>query len=373
MCAVAARQCGKTDDLRGQLTQARLAGCMVLQPATSPGPAALTYAAVACGGFCPASAFLPGPGAAAAPVAMLPNAAQNLGEISVHKTPLGLTGLSDDLASVQKLKTLIEQNPVTSTAISVRLVQQRKPHVKLTGVDPEVPAVSLIAQINSHNPDLQLDPSTCEVRVSFKKRSGNFTHLVAVDPPAYRALMSRGRVSVGWTAATLVEDVHLPTCTFCTTYGHGRRLCPVRQHPERARMAPRGRPKFPSNGGKTWPLQYWTGLLDCELALIMVSWLAAASAVQRGGLLALAAAEGTGPRMLPCGSLGSPDDWQSAGLPHQPLTLELEIRSLLSLPMSDGSLRSHKEDLFGIGYLTKRGVARRLIGVIGVIACADAV
>lgn len=161
-------------------------------------------------------------------------ARENLGEISVHKTPLGLTVLSEDLASVQKLKTLIEQNPVTSTAMSVRLVQQRKPHVKLTGVDPDVPAIGLIAQFNSRNPDLQLYPSTCEVGVSFRERSGNFTHVVAVDPPVYRALMNRGRVSVGSTSATVVEDVHVPTCTFCATYGHGRRSCPVRQHHERA-------------------------------------------------------------------------------------------------------------------------------------------
>ncbi|KAH7933531.1 hypothetical protein HPB49_013465 [Dermacentor silvarum] len=276
MRAVAARQCGRADELRDQLAQARLAAPAVLQPAASSGPADLTYAAVARGGLRPACP--PGPGAAAGQAAMLPGAAravtvgpqprrdhahvmfltplvptgtaaedikrilktnvdparENLGAISVHKTPLGLTVLSDDLASVQKLKTLLEQNPVTNTAMSVRLVQQRKPHVKLTGVDPDVPAVNLVAQINSRNPDLRLDPSTCEVRVSFRERSGNFTHVVAVDPPAYRSLMSRGRVSVGWTSATVVEDVHVPTCTFCATYGHGRRSCPVRQHPERA-------------------------------------------------------------------------------------------------------------------------------------------
>ncbi|KAH7965171.1 hypothetical protein HPB49_004560 [Dermacentor silvarum] len=276
MRAVAARQCGRADELRDQLAQARLAGSTVLQPAASSGPADLTYAAVARGGLRPA--FPPRPGAAAAQAAMLPDAAravavgpqqrrdhahamfltplvptgttaqdikhilktnvdparENLGAISVHKTPLGLTVLSDDLASVQKLKTLIEQNPVTNTAMSVRLVQQRKPHVKLTWVDPDVPAVNLVAQINSRNPDLRLDPSTCEVRVSFRERSGNFTHVVAVDRPAYRSLMSRGRGSVGWTSTTVAEDVHIPTCTFCATYGHGRRSCPVRQHPERA-------------------------------------------------------------------------------------------------------------------------------------------
>ncbi|KAH7937137.1 hypothetical protein HPB49_008100 [Dermacentor silvarum] len=74
----------------------------------------------------------------------------NLGDISVHKTPLGLTVMSHDLASVQKLKTLIEQNPVTSTAMSVRLVQQRKPLVKLTGVDPFVPAELTVSNDRFH-------------------------------------------------------------------------------------------------------------------------------------------------------------------------------------------------------------------------------
>ncbi|KAH7985032.1 hypothetical protein HPB49_026639 [Dermacentor silvarum] len=68
--AVAARQCGKADELRDQLTQARLAGSTVLQPATSSGPAELTYAAAARGGLRPVSAFPPGLGAAAAPAAM---------------------------------------------------------------------------------------------------------------------------------------------------------------------------------------------------------------------------------------------------------------------------------------------------------------
>ncbi|XP_037560820.2 putative phospholipase B-like 2 [Dermacentor silvarum] len=74
MRAVAARQCGRADELRDQLAQARLAGSTVLQPAASSGPADLTYAAVARGGLRPA--FPPRPGAAAAQAAMLPDAAR---------------------------------------------------------------------------------------------------------------------------------------------------------------------------------------------------------------------------------------------------------------------------------------------------------
>ncbi|KAH7965519.1 hypothetical protein HPB49_008530 [Dermacentor silvarum] len=106
--------------------------------------------------------------------------------------------------------------------------QKRKPHAKLTGVDPDVPAVSLIAQLNARSPNLTLDPSTCSLRTTFKERTGDFKHVLEVEPATFRSLVARGRVAVGWTSAALVEDIHVPTCTFCATYGHPRRACPVR-------------------------------------------------------------------------------------------------------------------------------------------------
>lgn len=153
---------------------------------------------------------------------------ERIGDISVRKTPHGLTILSDDKGSMDRLKTAIEINAVTNTTMSIRFALKRKPHVKLTGVDPDVPAVNLIAQLNARNPNLTVDPSTCSVRSSFKERLGNFTHVLEVDPATFRSLVARGRVAVGWTSAAVVEDIHVPTCTFCATYGHPRRACPVR-------------------------------------------------------------------------------------------------------------------------------------------------
>ncbi|KAH7949032.1 hypothetical protein HPB49_004237 [Dermacentor silvarum] len=108
-------------------------------------------------------------------------------------------------------------NVVTKTSMSVRFAQKRKPHVKLTGVDPDIPAVNLLAQINARNPDLTLDPSACSVRTTIKERSGNHTHVLEVDPATFRTLMLRGRVAVRWTSAVVVEDIHVPTCTYCAT------------------------------------------------------------------------------------------------------------------------------------------------------------
>ncbi|KAH7941795.1 hypothetical protein HPB49_017583 [Dermacentor silvarum] len=262
MRAVAARQCGRADELRDQLAT-RTAGAVPGPGAFPPAAPPLSYAAVVRGGAAEGvTAAASGVGAVdvgtrrehahimfLTPLVPTATAAQDLsavmktnvdlvreriGDISIRKTPHGLTILSDDKDSMDRLKTAIETNVVTKTSMSVRFAQRRKPHVKLTGVDPDIPAVNLLAQINARNPDLTLDPSTCSVRTTIKERSGNHTHVLEVDPATFRTLMLRGRVAIGWTSAAVVEDIHVPMCTHCATYGHPRRACPVRQEPERA-------------------------------------------------------------------------------------------------------------------------------------------
>ncbi|KAH7933085.1 hypothetical protein HPB49_007947 [Dermacentor silvarum] len=241
--AVAARHCGRADELCDQLERTRTTGAGVslgVAPTTSP----------------PASpgALVPPGGAADSVIRrdhahimfltpLVPTATaaddlspamknkvdlvkERIGDISVRKIPRGLTILSDDKGSMDRLKAAIESNVVTNTTMSIRFAQKRKPHVKLTRVDPDVPAVNLIAELNARNPNLTVDPSTCSVRTSFKERSGNFTHVVEVDPPAFRSLMARGRVAVGWTSAAVVEDFHVPTCTFSLALCGSRRTGP---------------------------------------------------------------------------------------------------------------------------------------------------
>lgn len=263
MRAVAARQCGRADELCDQLTRRTRAASDVSYPGVFP-PAAppVSYAAVVRGGALAAvSAAVGGQVVDTAtrrehahimfltPLVPTATAAQDLstlmknnvdpvreriGEISVRKTPHGLTILSDDKASMDRLKAAIENNVVTNTSMSVRFAEKRKPHVKLTGVDPDIPAVNLLSQITARNPDLTLDPSTCSVRTLFRERSGIVTHVIEVDPATFRSLILRGRVAVGWTFAAVEEDIHVPTCTYCATYGHPHRACPARQEPEKA-------------------------------------------------------------------------------------------------------------------------------------------
>ncbi|KAH8039458.1 hypothetical protein HPB51_007336 [Rhipicephalus microplus] len=129
---------------------------------------------------------------------------ENIGELTIRKTRHGLTILTNDHNAITRLKNALEKNAITSMSLSVRLPQKRKPRVKLTGVDSDIPAANIISQLNMRNPNLHLDPTTCRVAVSYKERSGNFTHVLEVDPPTCRSLLAQERVLLGWTACSVL-------------------------------------------------------------------------------------------------------------------------------------------------------------------------
>ncbi|KAH7933745.1 hypothetical protein HPB49_016699 [Dermacentor silvarum] len=101
------------------------------------------------------------------------------------------------------------------------------------GVDPDVPASQLIEAINSGNPGLDLPRDSCRIRTSFRERGGNITHVLEIDPASLRHVLSRPRLMVGWTVVRAVEDLHVPVCTYCSTYGHARRACPDKDDPSK--------------------------------------------------------------------------------------------------------------------------------------------
>ncbi|KAH7977855.1 hypothetical protein HPB49_003763 [Dermacentor silvarum] len=160
--------------------------------------------------------------------------AEGFGDISPHHTRFCLSVFTNEKEPFDRLKCAIERNPVTCTALSIQVAEKRRPHVRLSGVDPDVGAHGLIAAINARNPTIHFSPDSCKVRVSFRERSGNYTHVLEVDAAAFRSLIARGRLLIGWTSVAVREDVHIPTCTYCVTYGHSKRGCPYRMDPSKA-------------------------------------------------------------------------------------------------------------------------------------------
>ncbi|KAH7964376.1 hypothetical protein HPB51_027385 [Rhipicephalus microplus] len=110
---------------------------------------------------------------------------------------------------------MIQENAVTRAAISVRVPNKRNPHVRFSGVDPDVNQDRFFNTLKERNAGLEIDEERCKVRVAFRERSGTNAFIGEVDSDSFKALMSRPRLSLGWTVLQVSEDLHVPSCTFC--------------------------------------------------------------------------------------------------------------------------------------------------------------
>ncbi|KAH7963917.1 hypothetical protein HPB52_023790 [Rhipicephalus sanguineus] len=153
--------------------------------------------------------------------------AKEIRDVTLHYTRCGVTVFSTNRQSLIYMKHAIEEHTVTRAALTVRVPDRRNPHVSFSGVDTEIGADEFVSLLNDRNPNIQLDPVTSKVCVSLSERGGTKAFIVEVDPPAFHRIMANPRLSIGWTVVRASEDVHVSTCTFCATYGHGRSTCPV--------------------------------------------------------------------------------------------------------------------------------------------------
>lgn len=157
-----------------------------------------------------------------------------ISDLVIRKTTYGLTIFTNRNDTLTRLREAISNNTITSTLMQIRIPQRRRPRIKITGVDPDVTSTDILQAINTRNDDITLDTNNATICVSYKERSGNFSHILEVSPQIYRTLMNKTKVTIGWTKCPVTEDFHVPVCTFCATYGHPRRACPVKHLPERA-------------------------------------------------------------------------------------------------------------------------------------------
>ncbi|XP_070382676.1 uncharacterized protein [Dermacentor albipictus] len=161
--------------------------------------------------------------------------AQNIRDVTLHHTRYGLTVFTDNDQSLANLEQAIAADPATRASILMRVAPPRNPCVKFTGVDPDIGPDDFLRTLNECNEGLDLDLDRCKVRVTFGERAGARSYVAELDPDGFRRVMSRPRLTVGWTSVRAREDLHVPTCTFCATYGHGRTTCPHKADPTKAR------------------------------------------------------------------------------------------------------------------------------------------
>ncbi|KAH8036384.1 hypothetical protein HPB51_000166 [Rhipicephalus microplus] len=118
--------------------------------------------------------------------------------------------------------------------MTIRIPACRNPHVRFSGVHPDSGPEEFLRLLDDRNPTLQIGVDILKVKVTFRERGGTKAYVVEVDPEAFRRILASPRLTVGWTMVHASEDLHVPTCTFCASYGHGRSSCPAAADPTKA-------------------------------------------------------------------------------------------------------------------------------------------
>ncbi|KAK8770915.1 hypothetical protein V5799_025842 [Amblyomma americanum] len=97
--------------------------------------------------------------------------AAGIGPVVLRHTRLGVTVLAEDRRSLDRLMEAVRGSAPASAAMTVRLAERRRPHVKLIGVDPDVAPDDLVRVLNAQNQFLDLDPASTEVNLDHCKKA----------------------------------------------------------------------------------------------------------------------------------------------------------------------------------------------------------
>ncbi|KAH6940887.1 hypothetical protein HPB50_009347 [Hyalomma asiaticum] len=91
--------------------------------------------------------------------------AEDIRDVTLRNTRYGITAFSHTRQSLVNMQRAVEANSVTRAAVSVRVSERKRPHVRFSGVDPDIGADEFLRELSELNPSLQLNPETCRVRV----------------------------------------------------------------------------------------------------------------------------------------------------------------------------------------------------------------
>ncbi|KAH7985449.1 hypothetical protein HPB51_026824 [Rhipicephalus microplus] len=160
--------------------------------------------------------------------------AKDIRDVTLRHTRYGVTVFTNNAQTLTNIQNAINENAVTRAAMTIRIPARRNPHVRFSEVDPDLGPEEFLRLLDERNPTLQIGVDISKVKVTFRERGGTKAYVVEVDPEAFRRIMASPRLSVGWTMVHASEDLHVPTCTFCASYGHGRSSCPAAADPNKA-------------------------------------------------------------------------------------------------------------------------------------------
>lgn len=151
-----------------------------------------------------------------------------LTDVSLKEIRDGMAAQSESVQELETLLQAIEEHPSTKDIFLLRKPTKRNPQFRVSGVDPDILPVELSTTINNQNEGLDITPEYFSHRNTFKEKSCNMTHIFQVRAAVYPKLKERNKLHLGWTSCTINENIYVPRCSKCASYGHTVAKCSSR-------------------------------------------------------------------------------------------------------------------------------------------------
>lgn len=124
---------------------------------------------------------------------------------------------------IEKLEQIVTTNSTLKQHLRAKRPYSRNPQLKIRGVVTADPAI-IRRKLITHN-KLQGTEDDIQIIHLFSGNNGLSTVIVEVTPGIFSQLQEKERVFLDWTSCPIEENLHVPFCKRCSSYGHTAARC----------------------------------------------------------------------------------------------------------------------------------------------------
>lgn len=146
-----------------------------------------------------------------------------LRNVSLRRTREGVLVLADEKEGLERLKSELEEHGTLRGKLTAEFPQVRQPEICIVGVPGGTPEEDIQKEIAK-----QTNTEEEQIRIKRTMRSPRRTEVTVIAQlpgPAFRNIMERGRVRLGWTMLKAYENLYVPRCDKCARLGHPTVAC----------------------------------------------------------------------------------------------------------------------------------------------------
>ncbi|XP_029837418.2 uncharacterized protein LOC115321354 [Ixodes scapularis] len=150
----------------------------------------------------------------------------DVGLTDVRLKPIrgGLAITTNSKEAIDKLERKINETKDTREKLEYKKPKERNPQISITQVERELTEEEITKAIIHQN---KIEAGEDEIKIiqTFRTNNGTNTQIIELSANAFRQLINRKRLLIGWTSCPVRENIYVPRCLNCSSYGHTQRQC----------------------------------------------------------------------------------------------------------------------------------------------------